>query len=98
MKAIFLTAALAVSLAVPAFGQSECAASRDLADLMAKNHGEAKIARGLSLRSGAVIEFFVNPETGAWSAIKTTAQGTSCMIDHGLSFELIDLALPREDL
>ena len=98
MKAIILSAAFAVSLAVPAWANSQCAPSQDLAKLMAETHGEAKIAHGLSIRSGAVIEFFVNPQTGAWSAVRTDAQGRSCMIDHGQSFELIEATLPGEDL
>lgn len=89
MKALIFSAALAASCA-PAFAQSNCGPSGDVERVLVDTFQEEAHVLGLS-RNGYVLTFWGNSETGTWTIIARSAQGTSCVFDAGEGFQRVDL-------
>lgn len=84
MKAFLVAVGLAI--ASPSFAQDgpRPCAPRDVAfRMLTEVHGEELIGQGLADSGEYIVEVFVNPSTGGWTAIATTPNGTSCMLESG---------------
>jgi len=89
MKAL-LTATVIVSLsAVPVLAQSECASRESAERQLQSNHGEGLVMYGVT-SSGAVMQIWVNRQTGTWTAVITDGN-ISCIATHGADAELLPL-------
>lgn len=85
-----LIAALAASIAMPAFGQSQnCAARFLVEDRLGGGYGESVQSLGVT-DNGAVIEMWANVDTGTWTAVVNLPDGTACVVASGVGFERID--------
>lgn len=82
---IVAAAALAASLAVPAWAQNNCIPRDAAVDTLANRCGESPVVGGLSER-GVFLEVWANEETGSWTAVITTPDGVSCLVDAGDDF------------
>lgn len=83
-----LLAALAAAflLPAPAWGQQGCMDSRMQAAMrLADKYGERPVMRGLR-QDGTMLEIYVNPETGAWTAVVSEPNGRACQVDEGKAF------------
>lgn len=61
--------------------QSVCMLSHDLYQALSADHGEERVVAGLS--GQAMFEFWSNPQTGSWTILQTTPDGTSCVMSVG---------------
>ena len=59
-----------------------CLPTADAHARLADAYGEARIMAGLSDR-GAILEIWIAPEGGTWTALITTPDGVSCQVDAG---------------
>jgi hypothetical protein len=91
------TAALAVSLAVPAAAQQyrNCAPRAVVIERLATGYSETRQNIGLGSQ-GAVVEVFANPDTGTWTITVTSPAGVTCLVASGQSFETIVEPLPAK--
>ena len=78
--------ALAVLLAFPAWGQTACLPRAVLIERLADGFGEGREAVALTA-DGQMMEVFANLETGSWTIAVTLANGVSCLVASGQSYE-----------
>lgn len=90
MKLVFLAAALAVT-SMPAVAQQarNCGARESVIDRLSSKYGESRQSIGMATK-GRVVEVFASDETGTWTITVTTANGMTCLIASGQSFENVD--------
>ena len=89
MKLIFAIAALAVSLAVPAWAQTRNCASRDvIVAALEDKYGETVLFIGMTGPDG-IMEIWANTDTGSWTALISSAAGLSCVASSGDGFETV---------
>jgi len=74
--------ALAVLFAFPVAAAPNCASVAQVIELLTLGYGESPVAQGLDER-GALIQMWVNPETGSWTVTGTGPSGTSCVLAQG---------------
>ena len=55
---------------------------------LAERYGEAQQVVGLA-SDNTVVEVFASLETGTWTIIVTTAQGLTCLVAAGQSYEAV---------
>ena len=82
-----------------AWGQpSHCAARDRVIDRLAGQFGETRRGIGLA-RDAAVMELFASDATGTWTIAITLANGMTCLVASGQSFETVvePLPVPGED-
>ena len=84
MKIPILT--LSLLAATQAQGQAQCGPRDTVVQFLADTYGETRQAAGLE-RSGALVEMFANMETGSWTAIASSADGTSCLLADGTGWQ-----------
>jgi hypothetical protein len=87
MKA--LLAVIASLLAAPVLAQSDCASRESAERQLQSNHGEGLVMYGVT-SSGAVLQIWVNRQTGTWTAVITDGS-ISCIATHGVDAELLQL-------
>lgn len=89
----YLIAALAVSIALPAFGQGQpsCYPRADVVSVLGGKYGESVQSRGIAA-NGSLIEMWANVDTGTWTAVVSTPGGPSCVVASGNSFQRSDNA------
>ena len=89
------TAALAVSLAMPAWAQqSRNCGPRDLVvKRLAEGFGETRQSMGLGANN-AIVEVFASEESGTWTITVTSPNGMTCLVASGQAFERISEELP----
>ncbi|TNE46863.1 MAG: hypothetical protein EP341_09585 [Sphingomonadales bacterium] len=87
----FVLAAIVAITGGAAFAAPNCATTLQVHDILTSKYGEAPIARGLDSR-GNMIEWWGNAETGSWTVIGTSPDGTSCILGQGGNFVRIALA------
>ncbi len=101
MKNLFALAALALSTtcAAPANAQAACGPHDALvSELTDGQWQEARIAVALfDDGAGSIIEFFVNAETGTWTAIITNPNGQACIVGAGTDWTPIAADVPGVD-
>jgi len=66
---------------------AQCAATPDAYETLAEKYGETRAMIGLS-QTGAVLEIWTGPD-GAWTALITRPDGTSCMVDAGQGMQAV---------
>lgn len=73
-----------VTTASPAAGQMPppCGPSRAIADMLARDHGEAVTGGGIDA-AGRLLRIFANLDTGTWTAVVSTTEGLSCIVSSG---------------
>ena len=62
-----------------------CADRATVVDALTGDYGERAQGFGLT-RTGELMEVFANPETGSWSIVITTPDGSSCFGSVGDNF------------
>lgn len=73
-------------------GHGLCGPRGEFLRQLARNYGEAPVAAGL-VSNGAVLEVLAS-ESGSWTIILTRADGKSCVVAAGSSWE--ELAVPAQ--
>jgi hypothetical protein len=89
--------ALALLLALVPIGaaaQNVCADVAETRRQLAEKYGEQRAFHGLSA-SGAMVEVWVNPDTGSYTAIRVLPNGKACLVDAGEAGTTVALALGR---
>lgn len=98
MKRIFMTALVLSTLAgislsaVPATAQMPraqmvCGKRADIVRQLGEKYGETRRSLGVSGGQG-VVELYASDETGSWTILITTPQGTACMMAAGQAFQI----------
>jgi hypothetical protein len=62
---------------------------------LAQNYGETRQSIGIG-PNNAVIEVFASDDTGTWTITVTSANGQTCLVASGQSFEELAEALPAK--
>lgn len=77
-----------------AFGQGQnCAAHDAVVTRLATAYGETRHSIGLAA-DNSVVEVFASYETGTWTTTVTKADGTTCLVASGQTFEDMAATLP----
>jgi hypothetical protein len=63
-----------------------CADYREVQRQLAASYGEAPVATGLR-SNGELLQVFASPESGTWTIVSTTPQGTACVLAAGRHWE-----------
>lgn len=69
-----------------------CMLTPDMHEALSEKHRESRAMVGLSDR-GFVVEIWTGKD-GAWSAVVTKPDGTSCMVDAGQAAQIIPQGEP----
>jgi hypothetical protein len=72
---------------------NRCAARDVVLDRLANGYGETRRSIGLATNN-SIIEMHASNSTGSWSITVTSANGTTCLVAAGSSFEEIEEELP----
>ncbi|WP_255564168.1 hypothetical protein [Mameliella sp. CS4] len=72
-----------------------CAPRDQVIDRLATKYGETRQSMGLGANN-AVMEVFASIESGSWTITVTMANGITCLVASGQSFEELAEALPPE--
>ena len=67
--------------------QALCGKRAEIVQQLGKKYGETRRSLGLSQGRG-VVELFASEETGSWTILLTSPQGTSCMMAAGEAFQV----------
>ncbi|WP_223426490.1 hypothetical protein [Tateyamaria pelophila] len=62
---------------------------------LAEGYGETRQSMGLGANN-AVIEVFASDESGTWTILVTSPNGTTCLVASGQAFETLAEALPAK--
>lgn len=62
---------------------------------LAEGFGETRQSMGLGANN-AVIEVYASDESGTWTILVTTPNGTACLVASGQAFEALAEALPAK--
>lgn len=92
-KALTRAMMLAASLVVfgsDAMAQGRCSDRRELLDHLGAKYKEGTVATGL-MADGRLLEVLAAEDGKTWSIILSTAQGTSCLVAAGESWQLMRL-------
>lgn len=88
--ATVLTAATAHAQQARNCGPRELVVNR-----LAEGYGETRQSIGLAANN-AVIEVFASDESGTWTILVTSPNGTSCLVASGQAYETLAEALPAK--
>ena len=72
---------------VPTDPHPLCAAYREVQRQLAAGYSEAPVAVGLR-SNGELLQVFASAESGTWTIVSTTPQGTACILAAGRHWEL----------
>ena len=86
-------AALCILSAGPALAQGNCAPRDTLGQALVQSYGEGPVLMGITT-TGAILEFWANPETGSWTVITIMPDGTACIRAAGDNFEAMPVGAP----
>lgn len=92
-----IRAAIALAFAVlaaPAVAQGNCAPRGQIVAMLAERYGEGRIGAGLDAQ-GRMVELFVSPDTGSWTALITRPDGAACIGAYGGSWQIVDEPVPQ---
>lgn len=92
MRKLILTCAVAALTAAPVASQTLPCAARDAVLRQLSAQGQSRHALGLA--GQAVMETFVNAETGAWTITVSLADGRTCLLANGQAWEVRDDPFP----
>ena len=62
---------------------------------LAEGYGETRQSMGLGTNN-AVIEVFASEQSGSWTILVTTPNGTTCLVASGQAYEAVAEALPAK--
>ncbi len=90
-------ALFACSLAFPAHAQpaQNCAPRDKVVERLATKYGESRQSMGLG-NNNSMMEVFASLESGSWTITVTMANGVTCLVASGQSFEALAEALPPQ--
>lgn len=92
LTATLVIAFIALSLALPAVANPQCAAHDVVAKNLADQFGEVR--RGIGLAAdNTVMEIYASAETGTWTV--TLPSGQTCLFAAGSDFEMTADMLPN---
>ena len=84
---------LALAVASPAAAQSQCGPTEQVIAALTGRYGEAVIAQGLVADPQgnliALMQTYVNADTGTWTVLMTRPDGMSCMTASGGTYEAV---------
>lgn len=95
----YVTIALALMLATPAMAQQAPCGQRDsMVRRLDAQHGERVAVRMTTDSGRALLEIYVNPETGGWTVLKSPVSRPEivCFIGAGENFHFAGGAKPGE--
>ena len=72
-----------------------CAPREAVVERLATTYGESRQSVGLG-EQGVMIETFASSDTGTWTITVTTANGQTCLVASGQSWEELAEALPPQ--
>ena len=88
VPALVLSALAGIALpATPATAQMVCGKRTDMVRQLDEKYGETRRSLGLAEGRG-VVELFASEETGSWTILLTSPQGTACMMAAGEAFQI----------
>ena len=76
---------LALLFVSPAFAEVNCADHNLIVQNLANKYNEALFGMGLDNNQN-LIEFYINPETGTWTALLTKPDMNTCIVSDGTDF------------
>jgi hypothetical protein len=82
--------------AFPALAQQNCAPRDIVAGRLANQFGESRQAIGLTSNRGNLMEVYASDANGTWTITVTLANGLTCLIGSGESFERLAETLPPQ--
>ena len=85
------------TLTSPAFAENprNCGPREIVVDRLADGYGETRQSMGLGANN-SVVEVFASDETGTWTITVTAANGVTCLVASGQSFEGLSEQLPAK--
>jgi hypothetical protein len=75
---------------ISASAQSQCGPRQELVKNLGEKYKESPVGRGLT-QPGQVLELFAS-QSGSWTMVVTTPNGTSCLIASGENWDMMTLA------
>ena len=87
---------LAAATDVLAQSARNCGPRELVVDRLADRYGETRQSIGLGANN-AVVEVFASDDTRTWTITVTSANGVTCLVASGQSFEELAEALPKKD-
>jgi hypothetical protein len=88
MRSVSGALAIALLTVSAAHATPPCGAHDDQVSSLGREFGEVLQIQALS-GNGTLIEMFVNPRTKTWTAMATTPDGKSCLLDAGADFQAV---------
>lgn len=92
---LITTTALAALFAIPAYAQQNCAPYEHVKSRLAEKYGETRQSIGTARTQ--TVEVYANLETGTWTVVVTSINGTACFVSAGQNFQRLNEALPEGD-
>lgn len=92
-RSLVISVALGFALVLwqaPAFAQGQCGPREHLVKSLGDRFKEAPVGMGIT-QPGQIVELFTS-DTGSWTMVLTTPNGTSCLIAAGESWDTIQRA------
>ena len=88
IPALVLATVAGITLpAAPAEAQMVCGKRTEMVRQLSEKYGETRRSMGLAEGRG-VVELYASEETGSWTILVTSPQGTACMMAAGESFQI----------
>lgn len=87
---IYLAAATEILAQTP----RNCGPREQVVDGLANRYGETRQSIGIGVNN-SVVETFASDDTGTWTITITSANGLTCLVASGQSFEELAEALPE---
>lgn len=95
---LILMAVLFILIGQAAYAQPNCIHRNIVGERLTENFGETVHSRGLSPSGQAIVETWVNQETGSWTITVTKPSGMSCLVASGQMFEVMPQEAQGEPL
>lgn len=97
LTALTLATVLYLAAATDVLAQSvrNCGPRENVVERLANGYGETRQSIGLGANN-SVIEVYASDDTGTWTITVTSANGVTCLIASGRSFETLAEALPTK--
>ena len=97
LAALTMATAIYMAAATDVLAQSarNCGKREQVVERLANGYGETRQSIGLGANN-AVIEVFASDDTGTWTITVTSANGVTCLVASGQSFEEVAEALPAK--
>lgn len=87
LKSFIITIALTAAFATSAAAATKvCGKHAKLTDFLKKKYSENPVSFGISSSGKSVMEVYTSP-SGTWTVLITTAQGVSCIMAAGHSWQ-----------